>query len=100
MRYKEYRFYVYILTNKRNGTLYVGVTNSLFARTFRHKLKENSNSFTARYNITKLVYYEIYQYIQEAIAREKQLKRWRRQWKIELIEKDNPTWRDLFADME
>jgi putative endonuclease len=100
MRHKEYRFYVYILTSQRNGTLYVGVTNSLFSRAFRHKLKEDPKSFTARYNVTKLVYYEIYQYIQEAIAREKQLKRWKRQWKIELIEKDNPAWKDLFAEVE
>ncbi len=64
---KEHEYYVYILSNKRNGTLYIGVTNSLFNRTFRHKLKENQSSFTARYNIDKLVYYESYQYIQDAI---------------------------------
>jgi putative endonuclease len=91
---------VYILANKRNGTLYIGVTNSLFSRMFCHKLKENPQSFTARYNINKLVYYEIYQYIQDAIVREKQLKNWHRQWEINLIEKENPTWRDLFKDME
>jgi putative endonuclease len=80
--------------------LYVGVTNSLFGRTFRHKLKEDQKSFTAHYNVTRLVYYEIYQYIQEAIKREKQLKKITRAEKIDLIEKDNLTWRDLFADME
>ena len=98
-RFKDYTFYVYILANKRNGTLYIGVTNSLFTRSLQHKLKQNPSSFSAKYSIDKLVYYEIYQYIDEAIEREKELKRWRRDWKIELIEKENPTWRDLFYDM-
>jgi len=97
---KEYKFYIYILSNKRNGTLYIGVTNSLFTRTFQHKLKEDLSSFTAKYNISKLVYYESYQFVQDAIQREKELKKWNRQWKIELIEKENPAWRDLFYDME
>ena len=97
---KEHRYYIYILASKRNGTLYIGVTGSLFKSTFKHKLKENQDSFTAKYNITKLVYYEIYQYVQDAIAREKQLKKWNRQWKIKLIEKENPAWRDLFHDMK
>lgn len=88
---QEHLYAVYILTNKRNGTLYIGVTNNLFSRGFQHKLKENKNSFTAKYNVNKLVYYETYKYIGDPIAREKQLKHWRRQWKIELIEKDNPT---------
>ena len=97
---KEHRYYLYILASKRNGTLYVGVTNSLFRRGFQYKLIINKRSFTARYNITKLVYYETYGYIEDAIRREKQIKKWNRQWKIELIEKGNPTWRDLFKDME
>ncbi|MFH1838191.1 MAG: GIY-YIG nuclease family protein [Candidatus Kuenenbacteria bacterium] len=92
-------YYVYILANKRNGTLYIGVTNNLLNRTFLHKLKQNPKSFTAKYKIDKLVYFEEYQYIQDAILREKQMKKWNRQWKIELIEKDNPIWRDLFFDM-
>jgi len=96
---REYRFYVYMTASKRNGTIYTGFTNSLFTRTFRHKLKSDPESFTARYNATKLVYFEMYKYADEAIAREKQLKKWRRAWKIALIEKDNPTWRDLFFDM-
>ncbi len=95
---KEHRYYIYILANKKNGTLYIGVTNNLFNRIFQHKLKQNKNSFTAKYNINKLVYYEIYQYIEDAIKREKQLKKWKRQWKIGLIEKENFTWRDLFLD--
>lgn len=96
----EHVYYVYILTNKRNGTLYIGVTNGLFIRSFQHKLKINKNSFTAKYGIDKLVYYETYKSIIDAITREKQLKRWRRKWKIELIEKENYVWRDLFHDMK
>jgi len=97
---KEHIYYIYILSNKKNGTLYIGVTNNLFSRIFIHKLKENKNSFTAKYNIDKLVYYEEYQYIQDAIEREKQMKKWKREWKIKLIEKENSAWRDLFVDME
>jgi len=96
---KERIYYIYILANKRNGTIYIGVTNNLFNRSFQHKLKENPSSFTAKHKIDKLVYFETYQYIQDAIVREKQLKKWNRQWKIELIEKENPTWRDLLRDM-
>jgi len=97
---KEHIYYVYILTNKNNKVLYIGVTNNLFSRIFQHKIKENINSFTAKYNINKLVYYEEYQYIQDAILREKQMKKWNRDWKIKLIKKENPTWRDFFTDME
>ncbi len=96
---KEHIYFVYILASKRNGTLYIGVTNSLFRRSFQHKLKENSNSFTAKYNVNKLVYFETYHYISDAITREKQLKKWNRAWKIKLIEKENKVWRDLFYDM-
>ena len=96
---REYLFYVYILTSQRNGTLYIGVTNNLFARTFQHKLKDNPNSFTAKYNIDKLVYFETFQYVNDAIEREKQMKKWERKWKIRLIESENPTWSDLFVEM-
>ena len=96
---KEHRYYLYILASGYNGTLYIGVTNNLLNRSFQHKLKEKKNSFTAKYNINRLVYCEIYQFIQDAILREKQMKKWKRQWKINLIEKENPTWRDLFNDM-
>ncbi|MDD5032079.1 MAG: GIY-YIG nuclease family protein [Patescibacteria group bacterium] len=96
---EERNYYVYILASKRNGTLYIGVTNNLLNRSFQHKIKENKNSFTAKYNVNKPVYYEIFAYIGEAIAREKQLKKLNRKWKIELIEKENPTWRDLFDDL-
>ena len=91
-------YYTYILASKRNGTLYIGVTNNLFSRTSQHKLKQDSDSFTAKYNINKLVYHEEHQYVQDAILREKQLKKWNRQWKINLIEKENSTWRDLNKD--
>jgi putative endonuclease len=89
-------FFVYILASQKNGTLYIGVTNNVLNRNFQHKTKENPNSFTAKYNIDKLVYYETFTDPRVAIAREKQLKRWRREWKIILIEKDNPNWNDLF----
>ena len=97
---KEHIYYIYILASERNGTLYTGVTNNLFSRIFIHKLKENKNSFTAKYGVGRLVYYEEYQYIQDAIEREKKMKKWKRGWKIKLIEKDNSVWRDLFQDME
>ena len=87
------------MASDRNGTLYIGVTNNLFTRSFQHKLKINKDSFTAKYNIDRLVYYESYQYIQDAIQREKQMKVWQRQWKIRLIEEGNPARRDLFHDM-
>ena len=96
---KAHIYYVYTLANKRNGTLYIGVTNNLFNRSFQHKLKQCPNSFTAKYKVDKLVHFEEYQYIQDAILREKQLKKWNRQWKIRLIEENNPTWRDLFFEM-
>lgn len=96
---EEKQYYVYILVSKRNGTLYIGITNNLLNRSFQHKIKQDKNSFTAKYNINRLVYYEIYSSADEAITREKQLKKWNRKWKIELIEKENLTWRDLFSDM-
>ena len=88
--------YVYIITNKNNTTLYVGVTSNLELRIKQHKSKFYSNSFSARYNIDKLVYHESFQMIGHAIAREKQLKAGNRKKKIELIESINPNWMDLF----
>jgi putative endonuclease len=95
---EERNYYVYTLASKRNGTLYIGVTNNLLNRSFQHKTKENKKSFTAKYNVNRLVHYEIFVDIGAAIAREKQLKNWRREWKIKLIEEENPVWRDLFDD--
>lgn len=94
-----YNYYVYILANKRNGTLYIGVTNNLIKRVMEHKNKVFNDSFTSKYNINKLVYYELYNSIEEAIQREKQLKVWNRNWKIELIEKNNKEWKDLFDEI-
>jgi putative endonuclease len=69
------------LANKRNGTLYIGVTSNLLNRNWQHKIKQNKNSFTAKYNVNQLVYYETFTDVHAAIAREKQLKNWKRQWK-------------------
>ncbi|PLX27317.1 excinuclease ABC subunit C [Candidatus Parcubacteria bacterium] len=96
---KEHNYYVYILSNKKNGVLYTGVTNNLFLRGFQHKLKTNTNSFTYKYNIDKLVYFDYSSDINTAIIREKKIKKWNRSWKIKLIEKNNPDWKDLFDDM-
>jgi putative endonuclease len=95
---RQFYYYVYILANKRNGTLYIGISRNVLNRDFKHKTKINKDSFTAKYNIDKLVYYETFIDVCVAISREKQLKKWRRQWKIDLIEKDNPIWRDLYDD--
>ena len=87
-------FFVYILASKRNGTLYIGVTNNLARRVAEHKAKLVPG-FTRQYGVDLLVYIEVFDSILEARAREHSLKRWRRAWKIELIEKLNPDWRDL-----
>jgi putative endonuclease len=92
---REYHFFVYILTNSSRHPLYVGFTNSVGFRHWQHKEKIDSGSFTARYNLTRLVYYERYRYVRNAIAREKQLKSWTRRKKIALIEEANPGWDDL-----
>ncbi len=94
----EKRGYIYILANKRNGTLYVGVTSDLVRRVFQHRTGE-TGGFTARHDVKRLVYYEAHADIVTAISREKRLKRWRRHWKLELIESENPTWRDLWPDI-
>ena len=90
-------YYVYILSSKRNGTLYIGVTNNLERRLYEHK-NNLIEGFTNKYNVHHLVYYEDVNDIQTALQREKQLKRWTRKWKLELIEKFNPEWRDLADD--
>ena len=87
--------YIYIMANKSNRTIYVGVTSDLIKRVYEHKNKL-SDGFTKKYNIDKLVYYEIYDDINEAIKREKQLKTFKREWKNELIEKENREWFDLY----
>ena len=91
---KEHRYFVYILASKRNGTLYIGVTGNLASRTHEHK-QDLREGFTKKYGVHMLVWFEEFAYIQDAILREKRIKKWRREWKIGLIEKMNPDWTDL-----
>jgi len=86
---------VYIISSKPNGTLYTGVTSDLVKRIGQHKQKTIAG-FTKKYNLTRLVWYESSESMISAIEREKKIKNWKRQWKIELIEKENPEWKDLF----
>ena len=89
---------VYILANKRNGTLYIGVTSDLVGRAWRHK-SGIEDGFTHRYGVASLVWYERHENMESAIAREKTLKKWNRSWKIRLIEESNPSWRDLYGEI-
>jgi putative endonuclease len=89
------RYYVYILASKKNGTLYIGLTNNLIKRVNEHKIGL-FDGFTKKYNIKRLVYYELTRDITIAIRIEKQMKKWKRCWKVLLIEKDNPEWIDLY----
>ena len=98
MRGMQKYYYVYILCSDKNGTLYIGVTNNLIKRVFEHKNKV-FKGFTEKYDINKLIYYECYDNIEYAIQREKRMKKWNRNWKIELIEKNNKEWKDLYLDL-
>lgn len=91
-------YYVYILASKKDGVLYIGVTSDLIKRVYEHKNKL-AKGFTNKYFVNKLVYFEQTSDIESAITREKQLKKWKRQWKIELIEKDNLNWKDLYLNI-
>ncbi len=91
-------FYVYILASKPRGTLYIGVTNNLTRRVYEHK-NNFIEGFTKKYGVHQLVFYEHTTDAESAIRREKQLKKWERKWKIELIEKDNPQWIDLYDEL-
>ena len=91
-------YYVYILASRRNGTLYTGVTNDLVRRVGEHK-GGAVDGFTKRYRVDKLVFFEQLDDIKLAIMREKQIKKWYRKWKIELIEEQNPEWKDLYMDL-
>lgn len=91
-------YYVYVLASQRNGTLYVGVTNDLVRRVYEHK-NGLADGFTKKYAVHTLVHYEISESIDSAISREKQLKNWRREWKVALIEKTNPEWEDLYPGL-
>ncbi|MBC3917582.1 GIY-YIG nuclease family protein [Undibacterium sp. CY18W] len=90
--------YIYILASARNGTLYVGVTSDLIARVYQHK-HDFVDSFTSKYKIHQLVWFEQVDSMLSAIQREKQIKAWKRKWKIRLIEETNPYWRDLYLDI-
>jgi putative endonuclease len=90
--------YVYILSSERNGTLYVGVTSDLVKRAWEHR-EELADGFSKQHGVKRLVYFEVLDDMSNAIAREKAMKKWRRKWKIEAIETDNPTWRDLFDEI-
>lgn len=90
--------YIYILTNKSNEVLYIGVTSNLLKRIYEHKNKL-VEGFSYKYNLNKLVYYEIYDDIVTAIEREKQLKRWHREWKMNLIKEQNPEFKDLYDNI-
>ena len=92
------QFYVYILANKRNGTLYTGITSNLTQRVWQHK-NNIIEGFTQKYNVKTLVFYEVHDNVESAIAREKRIKKWRRAWKLQLIEKMNPQWNDLFEEI-
>ncbi len=90
--------WVYILTNKKMGTLYVGSTSDLIGRVWQHKNKAIPG-FTSKYNVDKLVYYEWYNRLDDMVKRERQIKDWRRAWKLRLIIDNNPDWRDLYNDI-
>jgi len=91
-------YFIYILASKKNGTLYVGITNNLRTRVYQHK-QDLIEGFSKKYKVHNLVFYEIYTDVKDAILREKRLKKWKRNWKIELIEKKNPEWKDLYFDL-
>ena len=92
------KYYVYILASRKNGTLYVGVTNDLIRRVFEHK-NGLVEGFSKKYEVRQLIYYEQNNDISDAILREKCIKAWKRQWKIRLIEESNPDWKDLYGDI-
>ncbi|MCC3860650.1 GIY-YIG nuclease family protein [Pseudemcibacter aquimaris] len=87
--------FTYILASQKRGTLYIGVTNDLLKRIYQHR-EGHSDGFTREHNVKRLVYYECFDDISEAILREKKLKNWHRDWKISLIEENNPEWNDLY----
>ena len=92
-----HKYYVYILASKRNGTLYIGMTNDLQRRVYEHKTGIKKG-FTQKYGVSMLVYFEEFQHVEQAIQREKNMKKWKRNWKLKLIEENNPTWNDLAED--
>ena len=93
-------YYVYILANKMNTVIYTGVTNDLLRRVYEHKMHLEPNSFTAKYDVTRLVFYEVTQNVRSAIEREKQIKSWSRAKKNTLVETMNPEWADLWGSIQ
>ncbi len=93
-----YKYYVYVLASARNGTLYIGFTNDLIRRVYEHK-NGLVNGFSKKHKLHLLVYYEEFSSVEDAIVREKRLKKWHRKWKIDLIEKLNPEWKDLYDEL-
>jgi putative endonuclease len=91
-------YYVYLLASRRNGTVYLGVTRDLVRRVYQHRNKATPG-FTSRYHVARLVWFECYDDPMSAITREKELKKWRRAWKLRLIEDSNPQWRDLYDEI-
>jgi len=91
-------YYVYILASQKNGTLYIGVTSDLIRRVYEHRT-EAVEGFTSKYDVHSLVYFEVTENVEAAIQREKRLKKWRRDWKIKLIEEANPNWEDLYPSL-
>lgn len=94
----EKQYYVYILASKKDGVLYIGVTSDLLLRIWQHK-EGTLDGFSKRYWVKRLVYFEVHGDIEQAIVREKQIKKWKRDWKIKLIEDCNPEWDDLYGDI-
>jgi putative endonuclease len=95
---REYQFFVYILASRIGGTLYIGVTNDLIRRVLEHR-EGKAEGFTKRHKVNRLVYFEVFDDVLQAIAREKRLKHWNRAWKIQLIEERNPNWDDLYPKL-
>ena len=91
-------YYVYTLASQRNGTLYTGVTNDLVRRVYEHR-EGLADGFTKKHGVKSLVHFEVFESVENAIQREKQLKDWRRVWKVDLIEQSNPYWRDLYDEI-
>lgn len=95
---REYNFFVYLMASRWNGTLYCGVTNDLLRRVVEHR-ERTAEGFTAKYGVSRLVWFEQHSNVNEAILREKRIKKWNREWKVRLIEERNPDWRDLAVDL-
>lgn len=92
--------YVYIITNRKDGTIYIGETGNIKSRISQHKRKVHPTTFSARYNLDKLIYFEVVNSKESGLKREMQLKKWNREWKIRIIEEKNPLWIDLSSDWE